>query len=138
MVDDAKNSVRNAVEAYCNKYCISPAFEISELYDLQTDWTTKDYPFAKECGCYVFYADSDKPLLYIGKASLNDLGSRLSSHFLSDQSRAIPRRSGWTSPPRFMQTIRVHEQYEAPSLEEYLIRRLSPSDNTAARLLYLK
>ena len=103
------------------------------MYDLEADWTTEGWPFATDYGCYAFYGDSGD-LLYIGKASLADLGSRLSCYFLPDQTRAIPKAKGWSFPPQFLQTVRVNERYEAPSLEEYLIRHLHPSDNTLARV----
>ena len=53
MVSAAQDSVRGAVEAYCRRYANSPPFAISELYDLERDWTEKDYPNAEHFGCYI-------------------------------------------------------------------------------------
>jgi hypothetical protein len=100
MPDEA--TVREAVEAYCARYHIAPAFEISELYDLHTEWTVKNYPFEHDRGCYVFYTDSHA-LLYIGKASRNDLGSRLYTHLGGNPNHAMTRHLSerWGSTPRF-------------------------------------
>src|SRR4051812_48240392 len=108
-----------------------PVFDISKLYDLCEDWTTKNYPFDTSAGCYVFYTETGT-LLYVGQASLNTLGSRLYDHFRRDPRQGIFMRK-WSTPPRFLQTICVHEPFEAPSLERYLIRFLGPSDNVLAR-----
>jgi excinuclease UvrABC nuclease subunit len=123
------NSVRETVDEYCNKYGISPAFKPSEMYDLKLDWTTKNYPNATDYGCYVFYSELNE-LLYVGKASLADLGSRLSCHFRRDTTQAVPV-DRWEPPARFLQNIPVHESHEAPSLEEYLINTLRPRYNKA-------
>jgi hypothetical protein len=126
--------VQEKVEEYCGLYRISPAFELSELYDLQSDWReNKEFPFARDKGCYVFYSDKHE-LLYIGKASQrNTLGSRIASYFRWDLSRTYiePRHTGWTFPPRYVQTIKTNHSFEAPSLEEFLILKLEPQDNTS-------
>jgi hypothetical protein len=93
--------VHRQVETYCRKYAIQPPFKISEPYDLQADWKAKGYPFATDYGCYVFYSES-KTLLYIGKASLADLGSRLSTYFLRDWENAKFKRLWRELTPRYL------------------------------------
>jgi excinuclease UvrABC nuclease subunit len=80
----------------------------------------------------MFYSKDGK-LLYIGKASgRHFLGGRIASYFrwTDRQSKTGLCAGGdWTSVPSYVQTIKVHQPYEAPSLEEYLIQELRPSDN---------
>ena len=126
--------LRGKVAEYCALYHVDPPFDLSELYDLVLDWkVNKEFPFARERGCYVFYSEKYE-MLYIGKASQrNSLGSRIASYFRWDLCHTIiePRHSGWTSAPRYVQTIRTHKSFEAPSLEEFLIIELDPVDNTS-------
>jgi hypothetical protein len=132
---DAQALVRKAVERYCQRYCISPPFEISALYDVETDYCTKSWPFNTDSGCYVFYGENGR-LVYVGLGL--PLGRRLAAWFKGDAGRGVPKHrvvgpgveGGWQYAPRFIQAIRVHEAFEAPSLEAYLIRELQPSDNT--------
>ena len=127
--------VRDAVEEYCRLHGIEP-FIPSELYDLQSDWTKRQFPDSGAPGCYAFY-DEQGTLLYVGKASMaHNLGSRVASYFRRDNTAGvtIPRHVGWKAlPPRYVQTIPVRKPYEAPSLEEYLIGKLDPPDNTRGR-----
>lgn len=122
-----------AVRRYCRKYGISPSFPVSGVYELSTDnWRRTTFPFATAAGCYLFYS-GDRQLLYVGKVSLtHSIGARVASYFRSLPELA-PVHSGWSMPPRYLQVVRVNEPYEAPSLEEYLIRELDPMDNTRGR-----
>jgi len=128
------NALRDAVDIYCNKYCIAPAFQICDLFDIEnpTDWD-KDWPFGDHSGCYAFYCKNGG-LLYVGKA--DTLRSRVQQYFVTDETRkcGIAKNWGWSAPPRFVQTIRANEIYEAPSLEAYLIGRLHPTDNQHYRI----
>ncbi len=110
-----------------------PAFEISPVYDTQTNWDT-GYPFGDRAGCYAFF-DANKKLVYIGKASLSHiLGRRIDSYFLrSGSSPSAVLKHQWESPPRYIVSIAVSKPYEAPSLEEFLIDKLQPSENLRGR-----
>lgn len=126
-----QSRLSEALEKYNAKYHIAPAFQLSERYNLNSQWN-ETLPDALHPGCYIFY-DADMRLLYIGKTSLrNTLGSRVSSYFGNDpvSGGALPKHGGWTSPPAYLQTIKVNFAYEAPSLEEYLIETLQPCNNT--------
>ena len=108
-----------------------PKLEISDLYDLDKDWTNS-YPNASLPGIYVFF-DEIGDLLYIGKVSRkNVLGKRLSAYFGHDD------KGGWKlhkpheweqyGCPKYICTIPlpVDRSFEAPSIEEYLISKLNP------------
>ena len=57
-----------AVDAYCDKYCITPRFKISDVFDIKNkEHWAQDWPFAERAGCYVVYSASGD-LLYIGEA----------------------------------------------------------------------
>jgi hypothetical protein len=47
----------------------------------------------------------------------------------------VLQHSGWSQPPRFFYAVAVPEQmpFEAPALEEFLIGRLQPPDNSVGR-----
>jgi hypothetical protein len=109
-----------------------PQFTVNRLYDLPVEWQENTFPDADGRGVYVFY-DEDKKLSYIGKASWNNtLGARIADYFRRDPDSVLKPAPGhnWTRFPRFVQTIRVSEGFEAPSLEEYLVTTLRPVDNT--------
>jgi excinuclease UvrABC nuclease subunit len=84
-------------------------------------------PFSYKAGCYALYAQ-DGDLLYVGKASLfRSVGSRLWHHFQKSS-------AAWMPNTALVQIVEVAEPYEAPSLEEYLIRELQPRWNGTGRL----
>ena len=134
MATDDVQRLKSKVIKYCGK-CRNPAlplFEISRLYDLQTEWKSTEFPYSDDHGCYVFYSETYK-LLYIGKASLKHaLGARIAGYFRWNIERETLVADGeWKpSPPRFLQTVKVNEAFEAPSLEEYLLRELDPPANS--------
>jgi len=124
-----------------------PAFEISGLYDLSPDrphsfatppphsWPAA-YPFGWRAGVYLIFSES-LDLLYVGKASMSsNIGSRLATYFHYGEAREmVLQHSGWSQPPRFFYAVAVPEQmpFEAPALEEFLIGRLQPPDNSVGR-----
>ena len=102
-------SLKREIAQYCERYCIVPNFSTSDPWDIETghrdNW---QFPDTAPAGCYAIYA-GDGELLYIGKA--------------------WTRPEHWTKPPKYIQAIKVHESFEASSLEEYLIQKLRPRDN---------
>ena len=126
--------LEKCVQEYCRLYGISDAFQISEPWDIEAGYQHNlQFPDHAATGCYAIYS-KDEELLYIGKASLNHtLGGRLDSHFMGVRSPAPGRTKDnkWETlpPPKYIRTIRVREPFEAPSLEEYLIRELGPLAN---------
>lgn len=124
-------TLESKVAEYCNRYCISPVFKISEPLDVERDLTAQ-YPNSDSAGCYAIYTASDE-LLYIGKASNKHvMGFRLGAiwHLNADKTAYIPRGDWGGKKPQIIRTIPVREPYEAPSLEEFLIRELRPPCNT--------
>jgi hypothetical protein len=127
---------RCAIEVYCKLHAISPTFPLSEPDEIQALYKeNRPFPYHLGTGCYMFY-DQSGVLLYVGKVSgSNSMSSRLAGYFrwgkneVGKRSHVVPFHSGWTSVPVWVQVVRVHEPYQAPSLEEYLIRELRPSDN---------
>ena len=83
---------------------------------------------------YLIYSDTFE-LLYVGKASMGScLGKRLYTYFGAAQ-ECVLKHTTWTQSPRFMLTIAVPESmpFEAPALEEFLIGRLEPTNNSVGR-----
>ena len=141
------NSILEAIEEYDAKYRHDglPSFEISKLYDL---FPTKPhtletppshmwpvaYPYAERAGVYLIFSEL-LDILYIGKASMGScIGKRLWTYFhFALEQECILKHSTWTQPPRFLMIVAVPEDmpFEAPALEEFLIGRLLPPDNSA-------
>jgi hypothetical protein len=120
-----------------------PSLELSGLYALFPEnyktlpkevtgrWPDDDWPNGDKTGVYIFL-DSKLNVLYIGKASL--LKDRLAAYFRYDDLNRcrIPDEHGWEVKPEFVATIGipVKTAFESSAIEEYLIARLQPSQNT--------
>ena len=122
-------------------------FELSAPYDLSpelgipkiecpTSWP-EGWPHSGRAGIYSLFGE-ELQAVYIGKASLrNTLVSRLGSYFSYDKPHKTCRLNhAWKCRPRYLITIAVPEEsrFEAPALEEFLIIKLRPTDNTAGIL----
>ncbi len=132
----------DALCEYVSRYRRSdlPPIEVSEPLDLYpalpapANFTPKltwanPWPFDHNAGVYMLY-DELLELLYIGKASMNRcLGYRLYDHF-GGGGACIPKAE-WLKPVRFVINIAVPKEmaFEAPGLEEFLIRKLQPKSN---------
>jgi len=94
-------------------------------------WPDDDWPNGDKAGVYIFL-DSKLNVLYIGKASL--LKDRFAAYFRYDDLNRcrIPDEHGWEVKPEFVATIGipVKTAFESSAIEEYLITRLQPSENT--------
>lgn len=91
------------------------------------------WPNATQPGIYAILTE-DLEVLYVGKS--RKLGKRLSDHFEHGKDRSTsvsPDNYEWTKPPCYVVTVAVQEPYEAASLEECLIQKLGPPDNTAGK-----
>jgi hypothetical protein len=124
-----------------------PDFEISGLYDLTPEkprscttlpahnWPNA-YPHPGRAGVYLIFSDSLQ-LLYVGKASMgSSIPKRLQTYFRYGKiGEMVLHHSTWSQPPRFFYVVAVPEGYEfeAPALEEFLIRRLHPLNNSVGR-----
>jgi hypothetical protein len=109
-----------AVDRYCALYRHPdlPKFIIHD-FDLKT-WEGADVSYKP--GCYAVYS-AVGVLLVLGKASLSkSVGTRLV--------RFRHRPVAWEPSPALVQIIEVTEAFEAPSLEEYLIREFQPPFNS--------
>lgn len=137
--------LKEAVQTYSSSYRHPgmPPIVFSERYELfpaspptdsnEPKWPNT-YPFADSFGVYVMCSE-ELELLYIGKASLDYLGSRVSTYFGYQEPRN--RESGckirhkWDTVPYYILCMAVPDdsRFEAAALEEYLIDVLQPSEN---------
>ena len=92
-------------------------------------WPDVDNP-----GVYVFL-DANFDVTYVGKTFLKQsFGTRFYDWFKREKNTGACSVVGvWKSPPAYVITVPVQEPFEAPSLEEYLIQELDPSDNLVGR-----
>ena len=116
-----------------------PALELSGLYalfpeegltDLAESRWNEPYPYADRKGVYLIFGKTGM-LLYIGKASMAaTLGGRLGTYFAGKKECRL-LFTDWTERPDYVVTIAVPQgmSFEAPLLEEYLIKSLKPCDN---------
>ena len=100
-----------------------------KIYDLEKDWPDEYWPGIGLPGVYLF-ADENRKTRYIGKSS-SDLGKRLGDYWKDGNGKAVPRNDK-SKGIRYIATITVSEDraFEAPSIEEWLIREIKPSRNT--------
>ena len=136
------HNLENLIIEYELKYRGSElkALKISELYDLskkKSDGSDRPgwpdtYPNADYPGVYVFF-NKDKEVLYVGKASFNNtLGSRISSYIRWDKAEdGCEMYHSWQQMPTYLKTIgiAVAQSFEAPAIEEFLIKMLEPIEN---------
>jgi hypothetical protein len=99
----------------------------------QGGWTDPQWPFAEIAGVYLIYSESFD-LLYVGKSSMSQcLRKRLYRHFGGGVTCVL--NDPWPQAPRFIVNIAVPEEmpFEAPALEEYLIKKLQPLLNAVGK-----
>lgn len=110
-------------------YCLFPD-KLSHLPgDLSGKWPDS-WPNGSKKGVYLVLNEKME-LLYIGKASMNSaIGARLSAWFPGTKNCKV--NGQWTEEPTFLATIPVPDQtpFLAAALEEFLIGKFNPSDNT--------
>ena len=138
--DDLRVAVREYAEHH--RHPERPSLEVAPIYDLfpaeaQSDHAWPDqWPHASRKGVYIIM-DEQLNVLYVGKASFeNTIGARLGSYFAFATDRACKIvDENWSAPPRYVSSVAVPDDsaFEAPALEEYLIRKLVPRDNTVGR-----
>jgi hypothetical protein len=140
------SDLKKELARYCRIYRNPklPSLELSGLYALFPEnyetlpksvmgrWPVDNWPNGDKAGVYIFL-DPKLNVLYIGKSS--SLGDRLSAYFRysGDQNRCrIPDEHGWNVKPEFVVTIGIPAKtaFESSALEEYLISRLQPPENT--------
>ena len=144
------SEVKKELGRYCRHYRHPklPPVQVSGLYALFPEkyaqlpkeviarWPDDDWPNAEMPGVYILL-DSKLTVRYIGRTSMwSSLKTRLSAYFryadpVSKRCK-IPPEHGWDVKPEFVATIGVPFKtgFEASAIEEYLIARLQPPDNT--------
>lgn len=130
-----------AVEHYDKTYR-HPALrrlEVSGLYALHPEepgslsaeyrWPHDPWPLHDRPGVYLIF-DRLLDLRYIGRAHV--IGRRLADYFATaaDGSCRL-RHSTWRSAPSYLMAVAVERTFEAGALEEFLIGKLDPAENSA-------
>lgn len=145
------DQVRDALSQYVLTYRHPdlPPLEMSGIYDLFPEdhadpvantcavWPA-NYPNRYSRGVYLMLG-AHQQLLYVGKVSMNNsFDSRLAGYFsytTDGKKRCQVKHDTWGTRPEFLITIPVSSDmaFEAAALEEYLIDRLQPPDNTKGK-----
>ena len=128
-------SVLEKIKDYCYQYHVSLPNHADQLHNIDDLFEqNQQWPHAECQGVYCIFSDEGK-LLYVGKASMTGtIGSRLSCHFWKTKA---PNKKyefdgtveGWGGHPSKLFVRVTSESWEAPSLEEFLIKKLRPSGN---------
>jgi hypothetical protein len=129
---DFMNRAEELVVQYCSRYNLQN-WTITKLLTAYRD-PDRDYEYdpknwrgsdeSAKSGVYFIYA-IDGELLYVGKSSQSDgitVGYRLWDHC----------RKKWDPKPAYVKILVVENDFEACSLEEFLIKKLHPRFNKTA------
>jgi hypothetical protein len=115
------NQLHECLADYCKHYRNPELPRFPTYTHTMTSWYGT--PESAQPGCYMYYSQEDEAL-YVGKASLDaSIGSRLAAH-----DRRKPRVP-WREKAASLLLIVTPNEFEASSLEEYLIDKLHPSGN---------
>jgi len=101
--------------------CLTGLLDISK--ETHASWPSNESP-----GVYIFL-DANKQITYIGKASFNNcIGGRLNPRFDTKWNSKKPESQGCV----YITTIALPRElaFEAPAIEEYLLRELSTRSNS--------
>lgn len=144
------SDLKKELARYCRRYRHPklPPLRVSGLYALFPEkydtlprgvtarWPDDYWPNADKPGVYIFL-DAKLNVRYIGKTSMwRSLGDRLGAYFRYadpvSKKCLIPPEHGWEVQPEFLVTIGMLPEtgFEASAIEEYLISKLQPPDNT--------
>lgn len=140
--------LQDTIKEYSEKYRRVGVGELEqgEVYSLDktvdirattpSSYWPKTWPLSHRRGIYAIF--SHEELLYIGKASQQALGYRLSSYFKKVEGKcSIAQGHSWSSPPTHVVTWAVPDAmfFEASALEEFIIHRLKDElpDNTVGK-----
>jgi len=120
------------------------SFEIAAPYDLfpekgggvfvcENRWP-KSWKHPLRAGVYAFFSE-DAALLYVGRASFrSSISARLATYcgYQEGPERLCKLSNRWNQLPRYVVTVAVPDQtkFEASALEEYLISKLQPPENS--------
>lgn len=98
--------------------------------DVKLHWNEK-WPNSDDPGVYLIFSVSGL-LLYVGKSWT--LGGRLAAYFGGRSDCRI--KGNWKEDPQYVVTVAVpaNRRWEAAGLEEFLIERLRPCNNTVGKL----
>jgi|SRR5690606_33756384 len=140
--DDFLREVRTYQEHYRSP-ALTP-FEIAAPYDLfpergagsfscQRQWPNS-WLHPMRAGVYAFFSE-DAKLLYIGKASFrSSISARLATYCGYQEGPGSPCKlsNHWKGSPRYVVIVAVPEEtrFEASALEEFLISKLQPPENS--------
>lgn len=140
--DDFLREVRAYQERYRPPTLVP--FEIAAPYDLfpergagslscQQKWPDS-WLYPMRAGVYGFFSEEAK-VLYVGKASFrSSISARLATYCGSQEGRGSPCKlsNQWKGFPRYVVIVAVPEEtrFEASALEEFLISKLQPPENS--------
>jgi hypothetical protein len=139
MLEQQQRTLADAVTNFCSEHNIKPeTVAISAPWAVNEEWPVAglSWPNAQAQGVYLVFA-ADSTLLYVGKAAgtKNRIGHRLAVWFLPNLNGAgrMPNaKHKWSAEPRFIITTGVADahSYLVSAIEQFLILKLKPSDNT--------
>lgn len=130
------NHALSLIEKYNQEY--KTAFQASDIYHLYTsedgvcEFKGQSWPCNGHAGVYMILSEK-KEVLYVGQTL--SFGSRFYQYFKDKNGTCVVRSPYWSETPNAIVAIPAPDdkKYERLSLEEYLIERLQPTDNTRGK-----
>ena len=147
---DRLENLETKVAEYCRtyrppnlkRYCLGPVYDLfperpEGSIECGTRWDD-EWPNSRLPGVYAFL-DSQGDLLYVGKASMGTtIGHRLGKYCKYNRNDKTCNIGGYLERfndgecPRYVWTVGIPSEthFEAPALEEFLLKELHPKHNT--------
>ena len=130
------NHALSLIEKYNQEY--KTAFQASDIYHLYTsedgvcEFKDQSWPCNGHAGVYMILSEK-KEVLYVGQTL--SFGSRFYQYFKDKNGTCVVRSPYWSEIPNAIVAIPAPDdkKYERLSLEEFLIERLKPTDNTRGK-----
>lgn len=129
----AKQLVEDYNSKYNTSFRLEQAYKLTECTEGEKGFENASWPHHDESGVYLILSDNDE-VIYVGQTLC--FGNRFYQYFADVNGKCVVRSEYWKKQPKSIVVIPVPDRnakYERLSLEEYLIERLNPCDNTRGK-----
>ena len=131
-LDDAIALVKMYNERYGTAFLPTSPWRLYPGLDGNCEFRDQSWPCCEKAGVYLILSE-DNEVIYVGQSLC--FGSRFYQYFQDDNGTCVVRSPYWTKKPHALVALEAPKdrKYERLSLEEFLIQRLQPVDNTIGK-----